>query len=234
MKKLNTILKLATIESNLEVSEEVFDKYQYLLKLIQRTCVQLILSKDAVSVLLKGVYSDEKCISLEILGNFDLPKFTLNVYLFQFATFSNNKAVDTIELNIGADEDDGHISSLIRDAIFFKKNALLIGVYSEKLIAATLTEMKNERKILSFFKSSHMDDIMGVDYYFCMRNYKNAMEEIPLQVKSSEASQKRHEGKFSKIPSVVVSTESSKEDLKNKIIKIGEAYTAYRKQILHL
>lgn len=234
MKELKTFLKLATPESNLAVSEDMFDLYQHLLKLVQRVCVQLILSKDVSSVLLMGVYTNEKCISLKIFGMFNLPKFTLNIYLFQFVSCSNNKAVDLFEISIGKYEDDEKVMFLIREAIFSKTSALSLGLYSEKLISEVLLEMKNEGKILSFYKSQTIDDIAGIDYYFCMRDYRNKAEEIPLQVKSSSAAQKYHEGKFSKIPSLVVSVQTSLGDLKSKIYKIGEAYISYRKNILHL
>lgn len=234
MKKVKTLLKLASPESNLDVPEEIFDSYQHLLILIQRVCIQLVMSKDISSVLLKGIYTNEKCISLEIFGRFNLPKFTLNIYLFQFVSCLSNKAVDLLEVSIGRYEEREKVMSIIKDGIISKTSALMTGLYSEKLISDVLLEMKKEGKIISFFKSSSLNDFIGVDYYFRVRNYRNQGEDIPLQIKSSYSGQKHHEGKFSKIPSLVVSTQTSLEELKNKILKIGEAYTAYRKSILHL
>lgn len=234
MRKLKTFLKLASPESNLTVEEDVSGVYQHFLKLIQRACAQLILSRDISSLTLKGVYVDEKCISLEIFGKFNLPRFTLNIYLFQFVSCSNNKALDLFEISIGKHEEDEKIMLLIRDAIFSKISALSVGVYSERLVFDTFLKMKKEGKIISFNKSQLIDDIAGVDYYFSMRDWLNKVVEIPLQVKSSFAAQKHHEGKFSKIPSVVASVKTSSEDLNDKIAKIGEAYTAHRRSILHL
>lgn len=234
MKKLRTFLKLATTETNLIVEEDVFDAYQHFLHILQRTCAELVLSKDISFVLINGIYTEQKCISIEVFGSFNLPKFTLNIYLFQFVSCFSNKCMNIFELNIRKFEDDITFINLVKGAIVSKIASLKKGIYSEKLIWDVLTDLKKEKKILSFYKSSTIDDISDIDYFFSMRNYKNIVEEIPLQVKSSARSQERHEKKFKNIPSIVVSTKSSFDDLKNKIIIIGEAYVSYRKNILNL
>lgn len=234
MKKLVTFLKPATTEINLVVEEEVFDLYQHFLKLIQRAFAELVLSKDVSALFINGVYTEQQCISIEVFGSFNLPKFTLNIYLFQLVSCFNNKSMNIFELNIRKFEDDVTFTDFVKGAIISKTAALKKGLYSEKLISDVLTDLKKEKKILSFYKSSMIDDISGIDYFFSMRNYKNMVEEIPFQVKSSSSSQERHEKKFGKIPSIVVSMKTSSEDLKNRIILIGEAYVSYRKSILHL
>jgi hypothetical protein len=231
--KIKTLLRVSP-EAILEVSEESFGSYQSSMNLIQRAIIQLVLSKDISSAILMGVYEKEKCISLKIFGRFDLPKFTLNIYLFQLVTVCQNKAVDLLEMSIGRFDENEVIVRLIKDAIISMTSNLSKGLHSEKLILDVLGEMKKEKRILSFRKSSSIDDLMGIDYFFCMRDYRNKEEDIPLQVKSSFSAQKHHREKFSKTPSLVVSSNTLLGDLKKNIIKIGEAYTAYRKNILHL
>lgn len=231
--KLRTILPLLESNSN-EVTDttEQFDEYQRILTLAQKACMQIILQKDITSVKLKGVFTESKCISLEI-SRLSI-KFTLNLYLFQFASSVGNDTSQLVEINIKRDEDQEEVVSIIKEMIVSKIIILMVGSTSEELIRQILMEMKESHKILSFRKSFTGDDINGIDFFFSLRDYRDQYVEIPLQVKTSARGQKYHRVKFAHIPSIMVTEHDSREDIIVRIEKIGDAYTARQKSILHI
>lgn len=231
--KLRTILPLLDSGSNeVETTPEQVDEYQRILTLAQKACVQIILQKDITSAKLKGVYVDAKCISVEIQRV--SIKFSLNLYLFQFATCCGNETSQLVEINIGQDEDPKEIVLIIKETISSKIKNLMIGFSSEELIRQILKEMKDAHKILSFRKSFAGDDINGIDFFFSLRDYRNQYVEVPLQIKTSARGQNDHKKKFAPIPSLSISEKDSRGEISKRIQKIGEAYTARQKNILHI
>ena len=232
--KLRTILPLLALNANevTGVTEQQACEYQRILTLVQRACIQSILQKDITSAKLKKIYVDEKCISIEI-QRLSI-RFSLNLYLLQFATCCGKANSQLAEINIGKDENSEEIVLLIKETIFSKITALMVGFSSETLILQILKEMRADHKILSFRKGFAGDDISGKDFFFSLRDWRNKEMETPLQIKTSKGGQAVHQNKFSKIPSVVISENDSREDIIKKIVKIGEAYVAYRQEILHL
>lgn len=232
--KFKTILPLLESDSNevISITEQQALEYQRLLSLIQKACIQSMLQKVITSAKLKKIYVDEKCISIEI-QRLSI-KFSLNLYLFQFATCSGKMLSHLAEINIGRDENPEEIVLIIKETIYSKINALMIGFSSEALISQILKEMKENHKILSFRKGFTGDDIAGKDFFFSMRDWRNKEVEIPLQVKTSKDGQIAHQKKFYKIPSIIISENDFREDIIERILKIGEAYVAYHQNILHL
>ena len=232
--RLRTFLPLLEIDSSevTGVTEQEALEYQRVLSLAQKACVQVILQGDITSAKLKKIFVEEKCISLEI-SRLSL-KFSLNLYLFQFATCCGNASSQLAEVNIGKGENNEEIVSIIRETVFSKITALMVGFSSETLISQILKEMKEEEKILSFRKSFAGDDINGIDFFFSTMDWRGQIVEIPIQVKTSARGQKYHRGKFSSIPSLYVPETDSREEIMEKILKIGEAYTAHPRSILNL
>lgn len=232
--KFKTILPLLESDSNevADLSSEEANEYQRILSLAQKACVQMILQKNITSAKLKKIYIDSKCISIEI-QRLSI-KFSLNLYLFQFATFCGLEKSEMVEININKYEDIEEIVSIIKEIIFSKGNSLMVGFTSEELIRQILQEMKDNKKILSFFKSFAGDDINGIDFFFSLRDFRNQYVEVPLQIKTSNCGQEYHKKKFNLIPSLFLSGKDSREEIIKKIENIGDAYTARQKSILHL
>lgn len=232
--RLRTVLPLLEIDSSevIGTTEQQTLEYQRILSLAQRACVQVMLQKVIISARLKKIYVDEKCISIEI-QRLSL-KFSLNLYLFQFATSCGKMLSHLAEINIGRDESPEEIVSIIKETINSKITALMVGFSSETLISQILKEMKEDHKILSFRKGFVGDDIAGKDFFFSLRDWRGRELEVPLQVKTSKGGQVAHQKKLSKIPSIVISENDFREDIIERILKIGEAYVAYHQNILHL
>lgn len=232
--KIRTILPLLELDSNevIEITEQQAEEYQRVLSLAQKACVQSILQKVITSAKLKKIYVDEKCISIEI-QRLSI-KFSLNLYLFQFATCSGKMLSNLAEINIGKNESPEEIVLIIKETISQKINALMVGFSSEKLIQKIFKEMEEEKIILSFRKSFSGDDINGIDFFFSMKDWGKKEIEIPLQVKTSIGGQKLHQKKYPKIPSLYISEKDSQEEIKERIKEIGNAYKAFLKKVLHL
>lgn len=230
--KIRTLLPLLELDSNEVVCDnEQAEEYQRILSLAQKACIMEILQKNITSAKLKKIYVDERCISLEICRL--SIKFSLNLYLFQFVTCCGTANSQLAEINISRDEDKEEIIALIREVIFSKTNALMVGFSSEELISQILSEMKKSHKIISFRKSFVGEDINGVDFFFSLRDHRNQVVEIPLQIKTSARGQRYHRLKFKDISSLFLSETDSREEVIKKIIKIGEAYCG-RQKIINL
>lgn len=232
--KIRTILSLLELDSNevTGITEEQLEEYQRVLSLAQRALVQSMLQKVITSVKLKKIYVDEKCISIEI-QRLSI-KFSLNLYLFQFATCCGKMLSNLAEINIGKNENPEEIVLIIKETISQKTNALMIGFSSETLVFQILKDMKEDHKILSYRKSFSGDDINGIDFFFSMRDWENREIQIPLQVKTSLGGQITHQKKYPAIPSLFITEKDSPEEIKERIEKIGNAYKAFFKKILHL
>jgi hypothetical protein len=232
--RLRTVLPLLEIDSSevIGVTEQQAEEYQSVLSLAQKACIQSILQKVITSAKLKKIYVDEKCISIEI-QRLSI-NFSLNLYLFQFATSCGKMLSNLAEINIGRDENPEEIVLIIKETISSKTNALMVGFSSETLISQILKEMKEDHKILSYRKGFVGDDIAGKDFFFSLRDIYGREVETPLQIKTSKGGQIAHQKKLSKIPSIVISENDSREDIIDRILKIGEAYVAYCQNIIHL
>lgn len=232
--RLKTFLPLLGLDSSEVngITKEQADEYQRILTLVQRACIQSMLQKDITSAKLRKIFVDEKCISIEI-QRLSI-RFSLNIYLFQFATCCGKANSQLAEINIGRNEEDGEIISLIKEVISSKLNALMIGFSSEELVKQVLGEMKKDKKILSFRKSFMVEDISGRDFYFSIRGWRNQIVEIPLQIKTSFDRQASHQNKHADVPSLVLREIYSREEIIEKITEIGVAYSSHLKKIIHL
>lgn len=231
---LKTFLPLLELDSSevVGITEKQALEYQRILTLAQKACIQSMLQKDITSAKLRKIFVDEKCISIEI-QRLSI-KFSLNLYLFQFATCCGKTNSQLAEINIGRNEEDGEIISLIKEVISSEFNALMIGFSSEELVKQVLEEMKRDKKIFSFRKSFAVEDISGRDFYFSIRDWRDKIVEVPLQIKTSFRRQAAHQSKHAEVPSLVLLETYSREEIVEKILKIGEAYTAHPQKVIHL
>lgn len=120
----------------------------------------------------------------------------------------------------------------IRDGVKREIRERKKGSGSEAIAAYVLLIMMEKNELIQFFKTDRRRDIAGIDYtvLFLDPDYRNM--NMPLQIKSSEAGQKKHEEEHPEIPSARIEVDDSYYTIRQKFLKIRDAFV--RREILHI
>ncbi len=105
----------------------------------------------------------------------------------------------------------------------------LKGLNNEKRVSDILENLQKSEFIEKFTKADHEDDTKRKRDF--MIEYKSFI--VPLQIKSSEAGQRKHIVNEQGVPSIVIHNQDTQDSIKERIMKILEAYIT-KGEILHL
>lgn len=93
------------------------------------------------------------------------------------------------------------------------------GKRNEEATEKALIELKNENKIIDFYKSSSYYDKKGIDFFIIYLKDDQYCK-VGIQVKSSYIGLLKHKSKFSEIPCIIVNYWDNIENIKNKILEL--------------
>ena len=124
----------------------------------------------------------------------------------------------------------------ICDILLQEINTREKGIFHEGVISQMLEVLKEQGSILGYAKARDRDDMNGVDFMVRFPNLHGVGTEMPLQVKSSIAGQRKHAKEFPAIPSICIrrANWTGKKFALEHLRQIVLAYKENQTDVLHL